>query len=430
MKKKYRFGLRKKLIFFTTILAIITYSMSALFLYVVYDYITQYWSVSMEVFTTLTLLLGVIWSGILAFFAARFITKPLEKLEHAASEAADGQLNQEIDIHSSDDEIRALGQAFDQMLTNLRDTVTNIDTHFEHTNDTVIKMKSISQELASYSNTIRSATDEIASGSESSSEAIQQTVESVERVTELAENVQEKASTSRDKSRSMLGTLQNGKMVVNQLVNGIQQLTENQEISLTDVNRLKENTKQVETIITMVGAIAEQTNLLALNASIEAARAGEHGKGFAVVAEEIRKLADQSAEAVKNISELIAAIQKDVGNVVGRINENVETARVESENGVKTNAAIEEVADSVEEVATEIDSISELVNEQLEAIQSTASQSQEVAAVAEETSAGTEEVNASIQEQASTIEDVNHFANELESQAQSLNKQIQRFNLN
>lgn len=228
----------------------------------------------------------------------------------------------------------------------------------------------------------------------------------------------------------MLGTLQNGKMVVNQLVNGIQQLTENQEISLTDVNRLKENTKQVETIITMVGDIAEQTNLLALNASIEAARAGEHGKGFAVVAEEIRKLADQSAEAVKNISELIAAIQKDVGNVVGRINENVETARVESENGVKTNAAIEEVADSVEEVATEIDSISELVNEQLEAIQSTASQSQEVAAVAEETSAGTEEVNASIQEQASTIEDVNHFANELESQAQSLNKQIQRFNLN
>ena len=430
MKKKYRFGLRKKLIFFTTILAIITYSMSALFLYVVYDYITQYWSVSMEVFTTLTLLLGVIWSGILAFFAARFITKPLEKLEHASSEAADGQLNQEIDIHSSDDEIRALGQAFDQMLTNLRDTVTNIDTHFEHTNDTVIKMKSISQELASYSNTIRSATDEIASGSESSSEAIQQTVESVERVTELAENVQEKASTSRDKSRSMLGTLQNGKMVVNQLVNGIQQLTENQEISLTDVNRLKENTKQVETIITMVGDIAEQTNLLALNASIEAARAGEHGKGFAVVAEEIRKLADQSAEAVKNISELIAAIQKDVGNVVGRINENVETARVESENGVKTNAAIEEVADSVEEVATEIDSISELVNEQLEAIQSTASQSQEVAAVAEETSAGTEEVNASIQEQASTIEDVNHFANELESQAQSLNKQIQRFNLN
>lgn len=166
------------------------------------------------------------------------------------------------------------------MLTNLRDTVTNIDTHFEHTNDTVIKMKSISQELASYSNTIRSATDEIASGSESSSEAIQQTVESVERVTELAENVQEKASTSRDKSRSMLGTLQNGKMVVNQLVNGIQQLTENQEISLTDVNRLKENTKQVETIITMVGDIAEQTNLLALNASIEAARAGEHGKGF------------------------------------------------------------------------------------------------------------------------------------------------------
>lgn len=430
MKKKYRFGLRLKLMIFTTVLAIITYSVSALFLYAVYDYVTEFWSVSMEVFTILTLVLGIIWSGILAFFAARLITKPLDNLERAASEAANGNLNQTIEVYKSDDEIRALGLAFNTMLTNLKETVSNIDTHFKHTNETVVQMKSVSNELANYSNAISSATNEIASGSESSSEAIQQTVEAVDRITQLAENVQEKATTSREKSHSMLNTLANGKTVVNQLVDGIQQLAENQELSLEDVNRLKENTKQVETIITMVGDIAEQTNLLALNASIEAARAGENGRGFAVVAEEIRKLADQSAEAVHSISELIAAIQKDVDNVVVRINENVDTARKESENGFKTNTAIEEVADSVEEVATEIDAISELVNEQLIAIQSTASQSQEVAAVAEETSAGTEEVNASIQEQASTIENVNHFANDLEEQAKSLNKQIQRFNLN
>src|SRR5699024_4168710 len=132
----------------------------------------------------------------------------------------------------------------------------------------------------------------------------------------------------------------------------------------------------VDTIITLVGDISEQTHLLALNASIEAARAGEHGKGFAVVAEEIRKLADESAQAVQRISNLIAAIQDNVGNVVKKINDNVENTNQEAENGNKTNTAIAEMADSVEDVAGEIDAISELVDEQLVSIRSTAAQSQ------------------------------------------------------
>lgn len=95
----------------------------------------------------------------------------------------------------------------------------------------------------------------------------------------------------------MLETLNESKIVVNQLVKGIQKLAQDQELSLKDVDHLKQNAIQVESIITMVGEIAEQTNLLALNASIEAARAGEHGRGFAVVAEEIRKLADRKCSS-------------------------------------------------------------------------------------------------------------------------------------
>lgn len=80
MNKKYRFGLRLKLVLFTTILAMITYSTSAFFLYFLYDYVTEFWQVSMEVYTFLILSLGIIWSGILAYFAARLITKPLNRL--------------------------------------------------------------------------------------------------------------------------------------------------------------------------------------------------------------------------------------------------------------------------------------------------------------------------------------------------------------
>src|SRR5699024_1170976 len=336
------------------------------------------------VFTVLTLLLGIIWSGILAFLAARFLTKPLEKLERVASDAASGNLHQSIDIHTSDDEIRSLGLAFDAMLKNLRNMVANIEAHFAHTNQTVIDMRTASHDVAQYSEAIGVSIADISRGAENASEAIQHTVEAVEKATELAENVQEKASGSRKKSQTMLETLHYGENVVNQLVQGIQQLAKNQESSLADVNRLNDNAKQVESITTMVVDIAEQTMLLALNASIEAARAGEHGKGFAVVAEEVRKLADESTQAVQRISELISLIQDDVKQVVTNINDNVTKANQEAESGSEANVAIEEMARSVEDVAGEIDAISKLVDEQMTSIRSTASQSQEVAAVAEE----------------------------------------------
>ncbi|WP_407058481.1 HAMP domain-containing protein [Paracerasibacillus soli] len=104
-KRKYRFGLRMKLMLFTTVLAIITYTTSAFFLYFVYEKVSNLWSgLSLETFTVMTLLLGIIWSGILAYAAARFITKPLEKLEQVASAAADGDLTHAIEISHSDDE--------------------------------------------------------------------------------------------------------------------------------------------------------------------------------------------------------------------------------------------------------------------------------------------------------------------------------------
>src|SRR5699024_4791097 len=160
MKSTYRFSLRWKLVLLVTVLAIITYSTSALFLYIIYDIVQQYWGISQFWFTIMTLSLGIIWSGILAFIAARVITKPLENLEQVASKAAEGDLNHEVDIPKSDDEIRALSVAVNTMLENLKSMVHNIDLHFESANNTVIEMRAASETSAEHSSLIRSSTDD------------------------------------------------------------------------------------------------------------------------------------------------------------------------------------------------------------------------------------------------------------------------------
>ena len=428
LKRKYRFGLQKKLTLFTTVVATVTYSVSAIFIYILYDYVKEYITISTEFFMILTLLLGVIWTGILTFLFARIITKSLHRLEAATSEAARGNLDQTIAIPKSDDEIRSLSISVDTMFTNIQQMVNDIEQNFDHTNDTVHKMQELVTATTNHSQNISDATADIAQGAINSADAIQETAMAVERATAIAEDVQHKAEQSNEKSLELLTTLTTSTKVVNQLVQGIQKLAKEQTVSLRDVEHLKDNAKQIGAIISMVGDIAEQTNLLALNASIEAARAGEHGQGFAVVADEIRILADESAQAVQQIRSLVDMIQKDVSVVVTKISEHVNQAEEEAEVGEHTNETIVNMERSAEAVASDVKMIRELVNEQMAFIQSAANQSQDVSAIAEETSAATQQVSASINEQNESIQTLEQLTGNLTKQAETLKEQINQFN--
>lgn len=427
MKKRYRFGIQWKLVVFTTIVAIITYSTSAFYIYVLYDYVKEFWDISQKWFTIFTLILGIIWSGILSYFAAIIITKPLKRLEEAASQAAEGNLKQEIVIPKTKDEITALSIAFRTMLESIQNMVKNIQDNFEQTNETVKKMQELSTETTRNAEAINSATNDIAQGAVTSAEATQETVESIEQATALADNVQQKAAESTERSNEMLTILAESTDTVHRLVTGIQSLAEEQRTSLRDVESLKKNAEQIGAIISMVGEIAEQTNLLALNASIEAARAGEHGQGFAVVADEIRKLADESAQAVQQIRTLIDAIQQGVTIVVNKINEHVNRSEEEAKLGASTNQAIGKMEESAKVVANEIEQIQHLVDEQMRIIKSTATQAQDLAAIAEETSASTEEVSAAINEQNSAIKMIENLTLDLAAKAEQLKTHIDRF---
>lgn len=426
-KKKYKFSLRKKMVLGIATVAAITYVTSAFIIFYLSDILVSIFGINENILTIVTLVLGVAWCALLGFFAAGMITKPLNKLEAASRKVANGDTSVDVEVNKSDDEIRALGLAYQDMVINLRGMVADIGTNFQLTNEKVDEIKSASSDAAIQAENIGRAIDEIASGAESSASSIQSTAEHMEDISKLADQVQERASSSRQLSVEMVATLDESKQVINSLVSGINQLASGNQNSLTAVSRLESHAKKVGEIISLVGDIAEQTNLLALNASIEAARAGDHGKGFAVVADEVRKLADESSRAVQGISKLIKNIQDEVSNVVSQISDQVKVANKEALKGSKTNEAIAEMTNSVNEVAIAVNDISHLVNSQLEAIRETAKETQEISAIAEETSGATEQVSSSIQEQAAVMEEIAASAEVLFNQAGELQKTIAKF---
>ncbi|GIN69753.1 methyl-accepting chemotaxis protein [Bacillus sp. J14TS2] len=426
-KQRYRFGLQKKLVVFTTTLAVVTFSTSAIFLYFIYPFVDQY--INEQVFTILTLLLGIIWSGILAYLSATIMTKPLQSLKEAASKAGEGDIGTDVMVGKTDDEIRSLGLAFNQMLGNLREIVQQIEGNITQTNKNVVSISQKSKKVSVEAESVAHTISEISSGAESSAAAIQATAESVEDITRLAQLVQDKARKSEDISQEMLTELKESQKVVDSLVVGIGQLADRNDQSLKSVKRLEENASKVEEIIHLVGDIANQTNLLALNASIEAARAGEQGKGFAVVAEEVRKLADESANAVHGITELLQNIQIEVKQVVEQITDQVTSANEEVDRGKQTNLVIGKMTETIHHSATSVADILQLVERQLENVQETSGQAEEVAAIAEETSAGSEEVARVASKQAQDMEEIDQLAIALEKQASKLKDTIARFYL-
>lgn len=422
---KKQFGLRRKLVLFVSILALITYTVS--FIFIEFIQPTFFPEINRKTFEVVTYLLGIIWSGILAGVFSVILVKPLQQLEHSASRVAEGKIGKDVQMPRTHDEIRSVAEAFQLMILNLRQMAESIDQNFQETNQSIVHLSDETAIASKKAEGIARTVKHISTGAEASAVAIQDTAEAIEDVRELATEVNTRAVQSATKTKEILQNLTATTNAIETLVNSIQQIAVGNSEALKSIHSLEENAGQVEKIISLVGDIAAQTNLLALNASIEAARAGDHGKGFAVVAEEVRGLADESAKAVQGITSLIQSMQQNVDAVVKQMNHQVAFATKEAERVSETTAAVENMSSSVHEMATSVVEISTLIEKQMFNIETTARQSQEVAAIAEETSAGAQEVRSAAEEQAYSIEQVEKLAHGLKKQSEELHKVIQRF---
>ncbi|WP_337865714.1 methyl-accepting chemotaxis protein [Ignavibacterium sp.] len=264
------------------------------------------------------------------------------------------------------------------------------------------------ESTASAANQILSSTEEMASGAQEQS---QQTSEVANAVEEMAKTIIETTRNTvaaAEASKNAGEVARDGGIVVLETIEGMKRIADVVKKSADTVIQLGKNSDQIGEIIQVIEDIADQTNLLALNAAIEAARAGEQGRGFAVVADEVRKLAERTTKATKEIAAMIKQIQKDTKWAVEAMNE----GKTEVEKG-KEKA--EQAGRSLEKIIVESERVVDIISQVAAASEQQSSASEQISKSLESISNVTHQSAAGIQQIAHAAEELNNLTLNLQN---------------
>lgn len=420
--KKRQIGLAKKLVFGMVCVAVITYGTSAFFIFILAPFVSDY--IPGWLFDLLTLLLGVIWSGILGYFAARYLTRTLREISKKMAKAAEGHLDIEIAPVHTRDEFEILNDNLRIMINRLKNIVAGIQEHTEGTAKRIDNLNESSNEISHQVKQVTMSIEDIASGAESEANTSMNALERVQEGLELSQSISKSAGQSKKMSDVTVKNLAESSETVQALIRGIHLISESNEKMSEEATELKEHAANIDTVVDTVADIAEKTHMLALNANIEAARAGESGKGFAVVASEIQKLAAQSAKSVDAIRNDVSEMQDSVDKTLKHYDQQVEMSNEEVERAKQTDVQLGMMKDSIYQVAESIDIIQNMAEKQQVCMRDITSDAEQTAAISEQTSAAVREVASSAQKQTEHMSNITKNIHELFDDAKSLRGKV------
>ena len=369
-------------------------------------------------------LIGVV----LAILISRRITKPLLDTQKSIESFAKGDLTSSFDTHGQD-EVAVIAQNLQGMSESLNNVIGQVMNASLNISETSHEFSAMAEETNASVEEFRANVDEMGSNLDSLASASEEVNASVQEVAAGAQATAEKGTDIARKVDEAMVAGDEGVEAVRKAVRGISGVAESSGAATTAILELGNRARQIQSFVSQIGGIADQTNLLALNAAIEAARAGEAGRGFAVVAEEVRKLAEDSNIAAKNIAELASTITTELDTIVGFAQENAQDSNEAKNLSSDTETAINKMIVFLREIAGATQDLAAVSQEQAASSEEIAETIQNMATRIGRTAEAGENIRTSVTEVAAAAERVATGAEGLSTLASDLQSELEFFKI-
>lgn len=373
-------------------------------------------------------LLFVVIGSVITYVVTLSITRPLQTLVEASEQISNGDLRVNIPINSGD-EFGKLSISFNKMSNSLRQFLQQMRQTGEHLSSSSEQLSASANESAQASTQVAGSISDVAHSVELQLNAIDNTMFTIQ---DMSKNIEQFANTTNQvfkQSAEATEKAGDGSNAIDKAVNQMAQIEQAVDTSAQVVTKLGERSKEIGQIVDTISGIASQTNLLALNAAIEAARAGEQGRGFAVVADEVRKLAEQSQQAAKQIALLITEIQKDTDKAVLTMHDGTREVKIGAEVVDVAGKAFKEIVTLVTQVSDRVREISSSTNQMSHGSQQIVTAMNKIDEMSKKVAGESQMVSAATEEQSASMEEITSASQSLLQAAQELQNEVAKFKL-